>query len=237
MAPKSKYATEEERKAAQKAQRKEWEKRNPEFMKAKRDRDNLKRKGIRKADTRACKTCKQEKPISAYAPKGGGFFYVCMTCRPDTIPMAQRVAKSHGNEVKTKVCKDCGITKPITDFSRHGTHGRKDRCKDCVKPKPVPKPKQVPKPLQKREEMGYDALERKEKKPLKFGSDIDHNGWILILGAFMPGSMGETAWMRDGILKLSNGHGGMSFQIMGDTKARSWRTLVGVKAALARMGA
>lgn len=240
MPPKRKYHTEEERKAAVKAQRKAYEARNPEIIKEKRRRENQKAKEGRKSDTRVCKTCKQEKPITDYAPKGGGFLYVCMTCRPDTIPKARKSTGSPGNEVRTKICSHCGIIKPIDQFARHGTHGRKDSCKDCKRPEKsyrTTKVGRVALPLLKRKDMVYDALERKEKEPVRWGNDVNHQGWILILGAFTPGSMGETAWMKDGILKLLHRNGSASFQIMGDTKGRSWRTLGGVKRALERMGA
>jgi len=113
MPAKRKYATEEERKDAIKQQRKAYEKRNPEILKAKRLREKLKGRANRASDQRTCKICNEVKHVSAFAPNGGGFLYVCMACRPDTIPKALSAAKSPGNEVKTKVCTHCGINKPI----------------------------------------------------------------------------------------------------------------------------
>jgi len=82
MPAKRKYATEEERKDAIKAQRKAYEKRNPEVLKAKRLREKLKGRTTRNTETRTCKECKQDLPMDSFAEHGTGHLYVCLTCKP-----------------------------------------------------------------------------------------------------------------------------------------------------------
>ena len=112
---------------------------------------------------KVCLKCKVEKPLTAFSPAKNGRLGVksyCKACRKlmyqenrDQVLAGMKAARQKdpelfqqkrlsryqknielAREVTSKVCKKCGLEKPLTDFHLclTGKYGKRSRCADCI---------------------------------------------------------------------------------------------------------
>lgn len=78
-----------------------------------------------------CNVCQEEKPVSNFyfRKEMGKYRDNCKKCKP-LMSKGDLIAKAHA---PTKVCKDCGIEKPSSEFGRAGKGGvwMQPYCKPC----------------------------------------------------------------------------------------------------------
>lgn len=85
------------------------------------------------SDERTCKKCGRTLPVNAFAPGGvnpnGRPFvrYVCRACRN----FRQSCRPAIPVTGQRRVCRVCGVGKPLADFPKHSSGGRERVCKDC----------------------------------------------------------------------------------------------------------
>ena len=85
-----------------------------------------------------CTLCKETKPLSEYyknSKTADGHTFRCKTCTSAYYKgynTSRKVAKARV-EVKSKVCRECGLEKPISQFGRKSTSLDKYNiyCKPC----------------------------------------------------------------------------------------------------------
>ena len=73
-----------------------------------------------------CRTCKQEKTFEEYyksSKTADGLTYSCKSCQNAYYKgyNASRKNAKARIEVKSKVCRDCGVEKPISQFGKKST--------------------------------------------------------------------------------------------------------------------
>lgn len=82
-------------------------------------------------DTKVCNVCQEEKTLSNFyfRKETGKYRGNCKKCKP-LMSKADIIAKANA---PTKVCKDCGIEKPSSEFGRAGKGGvwMQPYCKPC----------------------------------------------------------------------------------------------------------
>ena len=85
-----------------------------------------------------CAKCFIEKPVTEYSldkKNADGFFSYCKACQSAYMKayMASRRDAKPIVVVQSKVCKDCGLEKPISQFGRKSTSLDKHNvyCKKC----------------------------------------------------------------------------------------------------------
>ena len=93
-------------------------------------------------ETKKCQDCKKEKPLEEFFDKRKGKDSKCKECR--LAYNRERYAKTIAlhtkrytyTDVEVKVCKRCGIEKPVSEFNRHhaktsGASKYRGECKVC----------------------------------------------------------------------------------------------------------
>lgn len=98
-------------------------------------------------ETKVCRKCGQEKPVSEFIPDGryrSGYQTYCRKCTNEYKKM-RRLGKS-----EKKVCRMCGRELPISAFPKDKGYksGRSNQCRDCYN------------------KQHCEALERKERQAL-----------------------------------------------------------------------
>jgi len=98
-----------------------------------------------------CADCKKHKPLKAFLPTAfseDGLVDVCKPCIYAAAERDRRDREARRSEaearkaartpaptgVVTKKCKGCGVAKPLTEYSKHGSSrdGHRHTCKPCV---------------------------------------------------------------------------------------------------------
>jgi hypothetical protein len=164
-APK-KYLTPEAEKAARRESAKRWEARNPEKIKAKREREQARQKELRaqrkaanlpkpKPNTKTCVTCGEEKPLEAMRRHGSGFSSRCLSCHPN-VTQAQADERYRAKKPRVWSKKSTAKLKALPDKA----------------PRPTRTPKSDPIAFARKTAENRD----------RYHSSLSLDGWVKILG-------------------------------------------------------
>lgn len=121
-------------------------------------------------ETKVCRKCGQEKPVSEFIPDTryrSGYQTYCRKCVNEYQKM-RRLGKS-----EKKVCRMCGRELPISAFPKDKGYksGRSNQCRDCYN-------KQHKEALEKQRELGF-CLSAKKRQERQAIADFDR-----LLGGF-----------------------------------------------------
>lgn len=149
-------------------------------------------------ETKFCRACKQGKPISEYYSKGTYVYPLCKPCHQARDRLNKRGFSAPEGH---KECIDCGLIKPLSDFSRHAStaDGHRNSCKPCVDLEKIPVTKK-PAPLSP---VQTDILRALRQNGLRYMQISDRLGGNIKPAVYKLTVLGLIKWDGNGFYELT----------------------------------